>query len=429
MQQSFDFSSSPSNSNQQTMSSISILPTKSASTENLNDLCASLSMSLESDKGQDGLDNDVNSLNPESMEKTRRYSWELNSNDLAENPNQPENMAKSLIKFYLSSKKLKLYTPKLSEYKEILRTDEYSAFTQKFIANYAVSSERNQVFHSKSMSSTLSRIIGDENWAPVREQLILNANEKQKTIKTETIMRQQDYRCADCGYRLMTEPSNFTKMFRYCEYYGKYFCRCCHVNSTSYIPSYVIFKMDFKQTYYVCKKAKHFLDKIFYEPLITLEDLNPAAFKKNDLLFQVKKTRLKLYNCQKYINSCRFAYQLKDFLEKHFEYYLVSDTRVYSFDVLFKFKKTDYDEQLGDILNKIIDHILKCELCSQKAFICELCNKKNELLYPFNIDHVCKCPNCLNCYHIKCFKSPELCPKCIRKRSRTSHDANIALVQ
>ncbi len=64
-----------------------------------------------------------------------------------------------------------------------------------------------------------------------------------------------------------------------------------------------------------------------------------------------------------------------------------------------------------------MEHILNCELCSQQAFICELCNK-NELIYPFQIETVIKCPNCLSCFHIKCFKTPDSCPKCARKRNR-----------
>ncbi len=427
--QSFEFSTSPSSITMTNhINAAGQLPTSSNKSETVENSGANSKSSspLESDNEQEQSSTriDTNSV-ASDYESKRRYSWELNSNDLAENPNQPENMTKNLIQHYFANKNLKVYTPKLGDYKDIVNKNEYWTFTQKFIANFTGFKERNQVFNSKSVASATPRILGDENWAPVREQLILNAN-KQKPVRIDLLMKQQDYRCADCGYRLTTSANNenlssVTKMFRYCDYYSKYFCRCCHVKSTSYIPSYVIFNMDFKQSYYVCKKAKHFLDKIFYEPLITLEDLNPNAFKRNEVFYRVKKTRLKLYNCQRYINSCRFAYQLKEHLEKNFEYFLVSDTRVYSFDVLFKFKKTDYYEKLDEILNLIIDHILKCEICSQQAFICELCNK-NDLLYPFNIDHVCKCPNCLTCFHTKCFKSPESCPKCMRKRTRTNHD-------
>jgi hypothetical protein len=56
-------------------------------------------------------------------------------------------------------------------------------------------------------------------------------------------------------------------------------------------------------------------------------------------------------------------------------------------------------------------------LCSQLGYICGLCNR-TDFLYPFDLEHVEKCPNCLSCYHRTCFKSPEQCPRCKRKRER-----------
>ena len=71
------------------------------------------------------------------------------------------------------------------------------------------------------------------------------------------------------------------------------------------------------------------------------------------------------------------------------------------------------------ILNKITQHILACEICSQQGFLCELC-KNSKLIYPFDIDNVIKCPNCLTCYHRNCLKHSDDCLKCKRKKSRTN---------
>jgi hypothetical protein len=79
---------------------------------------------------------------------------------------------------------------------------------------------------------------------------------------------------------------------------------------------------------------------------------------------------------------------------------------------------------MKDAVEKVIDHIKKCELCSQLGHICGICNKTNDYLYPFELEKVEKCPNCLSCYHKSCFNSKqnlledEKCPRCKRKKER-----------
>lgn len=159
---------------------------------------------------------------------------------------------------------------------------------------------------SSSSHSGAARIIGDELWAPVREQLILNLHAKHKRAEQ---MQAQHYRCADCGIQV---PYDKIKSFLYCEYFGKYFCRCCHVSQQSYIPAYVIYLSDYRTTFEVSKKAKNFLEKIYNEPLITLESLNPNLFRDESSVFvKMKKLRTKLYNSRSYLNSCRFSADLK----------------------------------------------------------------------------------------------------------------------
>lgn len=256
-----------------------------------------------------------------------------------------------------------------------------------------------------------ARIIGDESWAPVRDQLILNQSPKQKRLDQMVI---QNFRCADCGIQVRRDK---IKSFNYCEYFGKYFCRCCHINNQSYIPAYVINSNDFRIRYEVSKKAKNFLEKIYTEPVITLESLNPQLFERSSTLAKIKKLRLKLYCCRMYINSCRFATELNKQLYNQFDDFIINDQHVYSIETLFKIKKTYYYDDLKTIVNQIIEHIKNCELCSQQGYICGMCNN-NELLYPFELEKVEKCSDCLTCYHKNCFKIPENCPRCKRKRNR-----------
>ncbi len=266
---------------------------------------------------------------------------------------------------------------------------------------------------TSSAATTKGRIIGDNLWAPVREQLILNPSPKPKRLEQ---IQQQQFRCADCGIQISQSK---IKTFNYCEYFCKYFCRCCHINSRSYIPAYIVNVLDFRVTYEVSKKAKNFLEKIYSEPLITLESLNPQLFQESANLFpRIKKLRFKLVNSRSYITSCRFAKDLKTRLHNEYDDFIINDQHVYSIETLFKIKKTgNYYDKLKDIVNSIVIHIKTCELCSQQGYICGLC-QNNDLLYPFELEKVEKCPNCLACYHRMCFRSPEECPRCLRKQNR-----------
>jgi hypothetical protein len=296
-----------------------------------------------------------------------------------------------------------------------------SWFKVKSAALNAIESKKNREKNNEAKNSSQrnsggvgsGRIIGDSNWAPVREQLILNQSPKQKRSDQ---LQQQQFRCADCGIQI---SQNRIKNFNYCEYFCKYFCRCCHINSRSYIPAHIINSLDFKTTYEVCKKAKNFLEKIYNEPLVTLESLNPVLFQDQQGVFsRIKKLRFKLVNSRSYINTCRFAQEIRQKMYAEYDDFIINDQHVYSIDTLFKIKKTNYYlENLCDLVNHIVIHIKTCELCSQQGYICGFCNK-SDFLYPFELEKVEKCPNCLACYHKGCFKTPEQCPRCLRKRNR-----------
>ena len=255
----------------------------------------------------------------------------------------------------------------------------------------SVSLNNQSITSSPSQSSVYDflssgRILGDETWAPVREQLILNFAPKLKRLQQ---MQQQHFRCADCGIQIKSDQ---IKTFYYCEYFSKYFCRCCHINSQSYIPAYIVNLLDFRCTFEVSKKAKNFLETIYNEPLITLESINPALFDHNSIYSKIQKVRTKLYNSRSYINTCRFAVDLKHELDSQFDDFIINSIEVYSIETLFKIKKSNYYDILKSLVNRIVEHIKTCMLCSQQGYICGIC-PKNDLLYPFEFEKVEKCPN------------------------------------
>ena len=291
--------------------------------------------------------------------------------------------------------------------------------TDKKLSKKSIPINKVESFINESVNSSLissyksinARLIGDESWAPVRDQLILNLTQKPKRVDQ---MQLQDLRCAECGIQVKKDK---IKTFNYCEYFCKYFCRCCHENSQSYIPAKIIYQSDYKTTYEVCKKAKNFLEKIYIEPVITLESLNPSLFEGSAVFMKMKSLRLTLTNCRSYINTCRFAAHLKTNLYQKFDDFIVDDQHIYSIDTLFKLRQTNYLQHFQAVVIEIVDHIKKCELCSQLGYNCGICGSR-DLIYPFESDKVDKCPNCLACYHRKCFKTPDQCPRCKRKRNR-----------
>ncbi|RNA43987.1 run domain Beclin-1 interacting and cysteine-rich containing -like [Brachionus plicatilis] len=275
---------------------------------------------------------------------------------------------------------------------------------------------RGEDYSNSSFNLNSSRIIGDDSWAPVREQLIIK---KVPKISRNELIRSQNYRCADCGLKIK-DTSKQLKSFNYCEYFCKYFCRYCHINETSYIPAEIIFSLNFKIDFQVCKKAKKFLSSIFKEPVFSLENLNPSLFQgKYSLFNRMKILRTKLYMSGQYITTCRYADKINNEIDTKFqnEKFIFENTDVFSFYLMFKLKKEDFIDDLRYLSHRVINHIKTCKLCSQRSHICGIC-RKNELIFPFDIETVDKCPNCFSCYHKKCIIKVKECPKCIRLKSR-----------
>ena len=46
-------------------------------------------------------------------------------------------------------------------------------------------------------------------------------------------------------------------------------------------------------------------------------------------------------------------------------------------------------------------HVIGCVLCSQKGFVCEICQNP-KIIYPFDVDTTFRCDNCKTCYHLNC---------------------------
>ncbi|EPY83165.1 pleckstriny domain containing, family M (with RUN domain) member 1-like protein [Camelus ferus] len=69
---------------------------------------------------------------------------------------------------------------------------------------------------------------------------------------------------------------------------------------------------------------------------------------------------------------------------------------------------------LGKVIKFATSHVYSCSLCSQKGFICEICNN-GEILYPFEDISTSRCESCGAVFHSECKEKSVPCPRCVRR--------------
>ncbi|RWS03619.1 run domain Beclin-1 interacting and cysteine-rich containing protein-like isoform X2, partial [Dinothrombium tinctorium] len=263
------------------------------------------------------------------------------------------------------------------------------------------------------------RLRGNLEWAPLRPQLILHI---QPFVKRKIQIVKQNFRCAGCGLKVERE---YIPRMLHCAYTGKYFCQHgCHSGKKSIIPAYVINKWDF--TFYpVSNYAKNFIEKIMFDPLFNINDLNANLYKKVKFLSRLLELRTQLTCLKDYIYTCKKRETiLLDYITFEPKHFLKPDVHIYSLRDLIDVKmKNHLVERCNKIVCESIKHVTQCSLCQAKGFICELCSKKSnkfDILFPFEIGKVKQCQVCKACYHIKCFHASYSCLKCERLKRRRS---------
>ncbi|RLW00633.1 hypothetical protein DV515_00008689 [Chloebia gouldiae] len=253
------------------------------------------------------------------------------------------------------------------------------------------------------------RVRGNLEWAPPRPQIIFNVH---LAPARKVAVAKQNYRCAGCGIR--TDP-DYIKRLRYCEYLGKYFCQCCHENAQTVIPSRILRKWDFSK-YYVSNFSKDLLSKIWSDPLFNVQDINPALYQKVKALNQVRLLRIQLFHMKNMFKTCRLAKDLLDSFDT-VPGHLTEDLHLYSLSDFSAIKKGDLMPCLTELLKAGSLHIDKCMLCQAKGFICEFCQKEDDIIFPFELNKCRMCEECKACYHKSCFRSTR-CPRCERLQAR-----------
>ncbi|XP_042903815.1 run domain Beclin-1-interacting and cysteine-rich domain-containing protein isoform X1 [Parasteatoda tepidariorum] len=311
-----------------------------------------------------------------------------------------ESVALSLLKRF-SEKHL----PKASELQWLVSEQEAPQRLLPLPDSWPVSPD----FVEEECYLTNIRLRGNTEWAPPRAQIISIIHPH---LKRKDIIEKQKYRCAGCGMKI---EKSYIKKFRYCNYFGKYFCQCCHSNGSAYIPGYILWKWDFTK-YYVSKFAWDLLDNMFNDPLFNIEATNPKLYKKVRALDLCLNYRMQLFYLKDFMKTCRKAELVQVTLEAQNQHILY-DPNIYSLSDLIQVKNGEMLKHVKMLTNYCIEHVNKCILCQAKGFVCEICENEKDIIFSFQLNRVVLCQVCGSCFHKSCFKNVK-CPRCIRIAER-----------
>ncbi|TRY55666.1 hypothetical protein DNTS_016514 [Danionella cerebrum] len=167
--------------------------------------------------------------------------------------------------------------------------------------------------------------------------------------------------------------------YRLCEFSAQYYCESCHQGGMSIIPSRMLHNWDLS-TRQVSIHALRLLEEIEHEPLLNLSMLNPALLSHAELMKKVQSLRKRLRFLGDYILLCRSRVSKKIQPRLQQRSYLLENSDLYS--VL------DLQQSVIEFGSK---HVHSCELCTQRGFICQICNQHN-IIFPFQFGSTSRSP-------------------------------------
>ncbi|XP_029425759.1 pleckstrin homology domain-containing family M member 3 isoform X2 [Nannospalax galili] len=245
----------------------------------------------------------------------------------------------------------------------------------KTAANVARSSEQNLQVTLRNKPK--DQIGGHELRKNKRQSVTTSFLSILTTLSLERGLTAQSFRCAGCQ-RSIGLSNGKAKV---CNYSGWYYCSICHVDDSFLIPARIVHNWDTSK-YKVSKQAKEFLEYVYEEPLIDIQQENPMLYLHAEPLATVVRLRQRLKSLRAYLFSCRAAVA-EDLRRRIFpREYLLQQIHLYSLADLQQVIEGKLAPFLGKVIKFATSHVYSCSLCSQKGFICEICNN-GEILYPF----------------------------------------------
>ncbi|XP_028924769.1 pleckstrin homology domain-containing family M member 3 [Ornithorhynchus anatinus] len=229
------------------------------------------------------------------------------------------------------------------------------------------------------------------------------------TLSLERGLTAQSFKCAGCQRPIGLSCGRA----KVCSYSGWYYCNNCHADDSFLIPARIVHNWDTSK-YKVSKQAKEFLEYVFEEPLIDVQQENPMLYTHVEPLATVVRLRQQLKSLRAYLFSCR-ATVAEDLRRRVFpREYLFQQIHLYSLADLQQVIEGKLAPFLGKVIKFATSHVYSCSLCSQKGFICEICNN-GEILYPFEDISTSRCESCGAVFHAECKVKSVPCPRCVRR--------------
>ncbi|XP_043911326.1 pleckstrin homology domain-containing family M member 1 isoform X1 [Protopterus annectens] len=229
-------------------------------------------------------------------------------------------------------------------------------------------------------------------------------------LPTEKGLDAQSFKCAGCSNQIGFS-SGIPKL---CAFSAQYYCKSCHQEIESIIPSRIIHGWDLSKRP-VSNQALKVLYEVRNEPLINIENANRTLYEHVEQMTELKRTREKLKLLGDYLITCRSG-AIKE-LHKKLEQrnYLLESPHQYSVADLQQIADGTFESFLQSVIQFSSAHIYHCDLCTQRGFICQFC-KRNDIIFPFEFEKTTRCKECKTVFHISCRQGNRPCPLCLYRQ-------------
>lgn len=229
-------------------------------------------------------------------------------------------------------------------------------------------------------------------------------------IPVEKGLDSQSFICAGCSRQIGFSLGKA----KLCAFSGLYYCDSCHRDEETVIPSRLIHNWDLAKRG-VCRQALKFLTQIRNQPLIDLKLVNESLYDHVERMGRIRRSREQLKLLGDYLVMCRSG-ALKE-LSKRLDHrhYLLECPHKYSVADLRQIADGVFETFLQSLLQFASHHVYNCDLCTQRGFICQICNS-SDIIFPFEFDTTARCSECKTVFHRDCHAGAKSCPRCERRR-------------
>uniref|UniRef100_UPI00398E61CD pleckstrin homology domain-containing family M member 1 isoform X2 n=1 Tax=Pristiophorus japonicus TaxID=55135 RepID=UPI00398E61CD len=199
-----------------------------------------------------------------------------------------------------------------------------------------------------------------------------------------------------------------------CAYSGLYYCEMCHQDTETIIPSRMIHSWDLTKQG-VSNVVAKFLQQIQNEPFIDLNMVNGSLYHYVEQMAQARRSRDRLKLLEDYLLTCRSGAVQELYKKLEQKKYLLESPHLYSVFDLRQAAHGMFEAFLQHAIQYATNHVYMCDLCTQRGFICQLCNN-SDIIFPFEFESTTRCKECRTVFHKVCKAGIQSCPRCVRKQ-------------